>query len=263
MTHMLDLPLELLTTVILLMVKSGGDIRDWARVTAVCKGFYRAAMQPNFLKLVNCEHLLVVTRPEQHHHINGLLSRCVLLGNPTADSVMAKVILFGGVSLWTKIQENDQANSSIKSAITLPLSDRRNVAKSLITGSIADVPYILFSKEDKPRLCKVYERLNPLRLVKSFIRRAGPTDLIYVYPHLNEFIIFLVGYPKYTESGIHGVLEDMYWHQRKIWLYEHLRRICNDISDRVPEVFGNDFLPVSAPKYKGPVILALDKLFEM
>lgn len=117
--------------------------------------------------------------------------------------------------------------------------------------------------EDKPSLCELYQRLDPLRLIKSLITVARSMDLIRVYPSLKEFIIFLVGHPKYIESGIQDVLDEMYRHERKIWLYETFRRISRHIADKMPEVFGEDFLPASVPKFRGPVILALDKMVQM
>ena len=56
-----------------------------------CEKFKRVATDPNILGVVNFQDLMTIGRPEQHLHINGLLSRGVQAGNKNAEYTMAKV----------------------------------------------------------------------------------------------------------------------------------------------------------------------------
>ncbi|GJZ73422.1 hypothetical protein Tco_0637568 [Tanacetum coccineum] len=171
MGEMSMLPAELLNIIITFLVTSSGDLRDWASVSAT---FRNVATEPNILRVVNFQNLMM-NRPEQHLHINGLLSRCVQAGNMNAEYMMAKVnisqsyILYSEAPLWETMLENDLTARSIKCATTLPFSERCAVAKSLRTNNIADLPYILLSLEDQPHLCEPYRCLHYSKLIRSYV----------------------------------------------------------------------------------------------
>ncbi|GKE00452.1 hypothetical protein Tco_1388435, partial [Tanacetum coccineum] len=259
MAQISDLFPELLNRIITFLVISSGDIRDWATVSATCIKFKDAATEPNILRVVKFQNLMM-NRREQNLHINGLLSRCVQAGNTNAEYMMAMAILHGEAPLWETMFENDLTARSIKCATTLPFSERCGVAKSLTTNNIADLPYILFSLEDQPHLCEPYRRLHYSRLIRSYVILADWKDLKIFQP-LEEFIRFFVGYSKYLESDIKHFIDDSFIFAFKTFWFKF---------DRVTglPMFAT---PLEPPKdesleklawHKERIVLALDKLFQ-
>ncbi|PWA85831.1 F-box domain, cyclin-like protein [Artemisia annua] len=259
MAEMSMLPAELLNHIITFLVTSSDDLRDWASVSATCKGLRNAATEPNILRVVKFQNLMM-NRPEQHLHINGLLSRCVRAGNMNAEYMMGKAILYGKAPLWKTMLENDLTARSIKCATTLPFSERCGVAKSLRTNNIADLPYILFSLEDQPHLCEPYRRLHYSRLIRSYVILADCKSPGTFCPLL-DFIKFFVGYNKYLESDILLVVDDLnIFGLKKIWIKLH--RVIGCLTFANPLEPLEDEILEELTWHKERIILEFDNLFQ-
>lgn len=112
-----------MNNIITFLVTSSGDLKDWVSVSATCKELRNVATEPNILRVIKFQNLMM-NRPEQHLHINGLLSRCVRAGNMNAEYMMGKAILYGEAPLWETMLENDLTARSIKCATALPFFER-------------------------------------------------------------------------------------------------------------------------------------------
>ncbi|PWA85830.1 hypothetical protein CTI12_AA146090 [Artemisia annua] len=218
------------------------------------------AIEPNILRVVNFQDLMTIGRPEQHLHINGLLSRGVQARNMNAEYTMAKVILGGEAPLWETMLENDRTARSIKCATTLPLYERRGIAKSLNTNNTANLSYILFSSKDQPHLPEPYWNLYYSRVVRSFIILSNSNDVM-ILRKLRGFIEFFVGYHRYSESNIENSITDLY----HCWMYMFWYSVFRSRGAPIPKEylkFGGGELSVETIKwYKDQVIKALITLF--
>lgn len=137
--------------------------------------------------------------------------------------------------MWEKILENRLTCLSIRCATSFPRSERRSIAKSLITGSIADLPYIMFSLEGKPLLCEAYGCIHHLRLMRILFCCADLEDIMKLSSKLKDFLEFFLGYHKYTRKG-------------------------KPIAEAVLEIFGEDKLPggCGSVPYISQIVLAID-----
>ncbi|XP_074374959.1 uncharacterized protein LOC141716659 isoform X3 [Apium graveolens] len=100
MATMGELPSELLSYIILMLVQSPGGAADFARIVSVCRRFRLFTQDKHILNLVNFDMKMEFKNFIQYQHINNLLVKCSEAGNEAAQFLLGKVILVSSSQLF-------------------------------------------------------------------------------------------------------------------------------------------------------------------
>lgn len=108
MKHLLELPYEILTTIVILLASSNDGAADIARLSSTCIKFMNLASEPHVLKAINFRSFTPTEDYEAHHDLNGLLCQCAEAGNLAAEAMLGRALLFNDYWFWNVLMDNDQ-----------------------------------------------------------------------------------------------------------------------------------------------------------
>ncbi|XP_074374950.1 uncharacterized protein LOC141716655 [Apium graveolens] len=194
MATMTDLPYELLSYIILLLVQSPGGAADFATIISVCRNFNMFAQVEDILEVVNFKIKLELKNFKRYQHINSLLVKCSEAGNVAAQFLLGKVILVSSSQLllceWKKVEHDahpcDFATLSELGCILatdVPNEDHK------VSSFMA---YFLPEQVSNNEVSRT--RLVHYQLVKVFLLNGSHRDLA-------EMSTFLTSYVRFFTSG--------------------------------------------------------------
>ncbi|XP_024981313.1 uncharacterized protein LOC112518030 isoform X2 [Cynara cardunculus var. scolymus] len=164
MKHILDLPYEILTTILIMLASSSDGAGDIARISTTCIRFMSLASQPHVLKAVNFRSLTSTEDYEPHHNLNGLLCQCAEAGNLAAEAMLGRALLFNDYWFWNVLMDDNQ-----------PLIAREGPASGVLLHE---------------------------KLVRSFIAYSSCQDMAPMRIPLFSYMISFLGYDVARECGI-------------------------------------------------------------
>ncbi|KAJ9545144.1 hypothetical protein OSB04_024851 [Centaurea solstitialis] len=164
MNHILDLPYEMLTTILIMLASSYGGAGDIVRLSSTCAKFMSLATEPHVLKAVNFRSLTPTEDYEPHHTLNGLLCQCAQAGNLTAEAMLGRALLFNDYWFWNVLNEDGK-----------PLIAREGPASGVLLHE---------------------------KLVRAFIAYSGGADMAPMRIPLFSYMISFLGYDVARQCGI-------------------------------------------------------------
>ncbi|XP_059643483.1 uncharacterized protein LOC132285329 [Cornus florida] len=179
-----NLHVELLQYILTLVAQSSDGAADVARAKSVCKALMNASEDPDVLKAIGFNNVRISGQYKLFQHSNGLLKLCAQAGNVAAQYLLAKMVLVTSSQLLTRQLEKERLESS---------SGEPCSGEVPMEYTLAALFMIHFMPGEASTSAASHPSLSHYDLVRLFLCRCSPYDLVEMRPHLNHYISYFIG----------------------------------------------------------------------